>query len=135
MRQACEMRGRPAHVRGRDLKTFAGGSVRKDFSGELKEVEPKNEKGATIKTLATARLREMGKVKAELKAMLPILKPSEVRRLLGFLIKEIPPDFLQLRSLEAPHYDTYVLSYPNYPSFCILFILKKYKCAIELASY
>lgn len=36
---------------------------------------------AKIKTLANARWHEMEKVKNELKAMLPILKPTEVERL------------------------------------------------------
>lgn len=47
-------------------------------------IKRKNErdpiKRLTIKTLAGARWNEMKKVKDELKAMLPILKPSEVKR-------------------------------------------------------
>lgn len=61
--------------------TLLEASVReKDFSGELKEVDTKIE-GARIKTLAAARPGQMEKVKDELRAMLPVLKPSEVRRL------------------------------------------------------
>ncbi|XP_077281234.1 uncharacterized protein LOC143907959 [Temnothorax americanus] len=81
MRRARETRDQLAHVRGHDLGTLLKGPVRKNFSGELKEVgTPKIGEGATIKTLAAARTGEMEKIKDELRAMLPILKPSEVRR-------------------------------------------------------
>ncbi|XP_024870903.1 uncharacterized protein LOC112454005 [Temnothorax curvispinosus] len=80
MRRARKTRDRLTHVRGHDLGTLSKGPVRKDFSGELKEVGPKIGEGATIKTLAAARTGEMEKIKDELRAMLPILKPSEVKR-------------------------------------------------------
>ncbi|TGZ57467.1 Tetratricopeptide repeat protein 29 [Temnothorax longispinosus] len=80
MRRARETRDRLTHVRGHDLGTLSKGPVRKDFSGELKEVGPKIGEGAMIKTLAAARTGEMEKIKDELRAMLPILKPSEVKR-------------------------------------------------------
>jgi len=71
------MRSRLA--RGRGLETLLERPVQeKDFSRELKEVDTKIER---IKTLAAARPGQMEKVKDELRAMLPILKPSEVRRL------------------------------------------------------
>lgn len=81
--QARETRGRFAHVRGRDLGTPTEKPVRKNSSKEPK-IDSRIEEGATIKTLAAARTREMKKVKDELRAMLPILTPSEVRRLLYF---------------------------------------------------
>lgn len=46
-----------------------------------------------IKTLAGARWYEMEKVKEELKAMLPTLKPSEVRRLLYLQSEKIYTSF------------------------------------------
>lgn len=63
--------------------------VRKDYEEE-KLLEAGSEIGesergladpAIIKTLASVRWHEMGKVKDELKAMLPILRPSELIRL------------------------------------------------------
>lgn len=64
--------------------------AQKDYEGaKLLEAGSKigeSERGwaepAIIKTLAGARWHEMGKVKDELKAMLPTLTPSEVIRLL-----------------------------------------------------
>ncbi|XP_071554989.1 uncharacterized protein [Temnothorax nylanderi] len=99
MRRARETRDRLAHVRGHDLGTFSKGPVRKDFSGELKKVDPKVGEGATIKTLAAARSGEMGKIKDELRAMLPILKPSEVRRF------RLPPHEAIVDELEEGNYE------------------------------
>lgn len=61
-------------------------TIQKNFGeGKLSEVDSKikgNEQDSieAIKTLAGARQEEMRKVKNELKEMLPILKPSEVKR-------------------------------------------------------
>lgn len=91
MRQARETRGGrlAAGVRKRDSQSALARPVRQDLprEGGSSEIDPKIAEGTTIKTLAAARSGEMEKVKDELKAMLPMLKPSEVRRLLFFINK------------------------------------------------
>jgi len=83
------MKSRLKDVQRRDLGTF-GRQIRKGFPGELSKANPEIAEAMTIKTLAGVRSGEMGKVKDELKAMLPILTSSEVRRLLYFFgIKNI----------------------------------------------
>lgn len=61
--------------------------VQKNFKEKLSEIyfpiknsEQDPIERLIIKTLAGTRWNEMKKVKNELKAMLPILKPSEVKR-------------------------------------------------------
>ncbi|XP_018345690.1 PREDICTED: uncharacterized protein LOC108750625 [Trachymyrmex septentrionalis] len=66
-------------VQRRDLETVVR-QTRKGFPEKLSKANPEIAEATTIKTLAGVRLREMGKIKDELKAMLPILTPSEVRR-------------------------------------------------------
>ncbi|KYM99112.1 Tetratricopeptide repeat protein 29 [Cyphomyrmex costatus] len=73
------MKGRLENVQRRDLETLMR-QVRKSIPEGLSKVSPKITEATTIKTLAGARSGEMGKVKDVLKAMLPILTPSEVRR-------------------------------------------------------
>ncbi|XP_018365060.1 PREDICTED: uncharacterized protein LOC108762522 [Trachymyrmex cornetzi] len=73
------MKGRLKDVQRRDLGTLVR-QIRKGFPEELSKANPEITEATTIKTLAGARSGEMGKVKDELKAMLPILTPSEVRR-------------------------------------------------------
>lgn len=70
-----------------DLKTVRARAIRgKNFGeGKLSEVDSKikgseRDSTETIRTLAGVRQEEMRKVKKELKEMLPILKPSEVKR-------------------------------------------------------
>lgn len=72
------------------------------FNPKIRESEPDTSGTRTIKTLAGVRWQEMEKVKQELKAMLPILTPSEVRRLLYLQNKkrhnlhflQVPPSIL-----------------------------------------
>jgi len=76
-------------VQRRGLETVVR-QTRKGFPEKLSKANPEIAEATTIKTLAGVRLREMGKIKDELKAMLPILTPSEVRRSLYFFgIKNI----------------------------------------------
>jgi len=53
-------------------------------------------RGKEIKTLPMARLHEMAKVKEELKAMLPKLTPSEVRRWLYIRDRKTHTSFLSV---------------------------------------
>lgn len=77
-------RSRIANMRKFDLKTAT--AIQKNFDKKkLSEVYSnikENEQDLTEKiiTLAGARQKEMKKVKNQLKEMLPILKPSEVKR-------------------------------------------------------
>ncbi|XP_011881906.1 PREDICTED: uncharacterized protein LOC105569786 [Vollenhovia emeryi] len=84
MRQAREIKYRLA--RGRDSGTLL--SRRENLTGVF-AANLKVGESATMKTLAAARSGEMKKVKDELRAMLPILKPSEVRRLLFLTVKNV----------------------------------------------
>ncbi|XP_012055345.1 PREDICTED: uncharacterized protein LOC105618413 [Atta cephalotes] len=83
------MKGRLKDVQRRDLGTF-GRQIRKGFPGELSKANSEITEATTIKTLAGVRSGEMGKVKDELKAMLPILTSSEVRRCFIFLFHLLP---------------------------------------------
>lgn len=86
-------KNRIANMRKFDLKIAK--AMQKDLGGgKLSEIPRPNSKikgneqdsVKAIKTLAGARQEEMRKVKKELKEMLPILKPSEVKRfIISFL--------------------------------------------------
>jgi len=67
-----DMRAKPVRINAGEEKSAKIYSV-------IKEGE-RDSGRRTIKTLAGARWNEIKKVKDELKAMLPILKPSEVKR-------------------------------------------------------
>ncbi|KAG5323941.1 TTC29 protein, partial [Acromyrmex heyeri] len=83
------MKGQLKDVQRRDVGILVR-QIRKGFPEELSKANPKIAEATTVKTLARTRLKKMGKVKDELKAMLPILTPSEVRRSLNFFgIKNI----------------------------------------------
>ncbi|EGI61201.1 hypothetical protein G5I_10446 [Acromyrmex echinatior] len=72
------MKGQLKNVQRHDVGIFTR-QIGKGFPEELSKANPKIAEATTIKTVARTRLK-MGKVKDELKAMLPILTPSEVRR-------------------------------------------------------